>query len=173
MSNNNSFLHKIYKYQKLWYKWGCMILCSFFERAPSYRLRIIICMYLHKRTKPHEDEVGEFGNIDSTSSSWSCTWVLVEVVQEETPPRTCEIDHSVSVRMHCSSNNNYNDNDEDYSKNHQQQTGLRTNSLYQLLLRLPISQLLWMQNLIISEAKKKKHTMIWTSNQFAHLSKRK
>lgn len=66
MSNNNSFLHKIYKYQKLWYKWGCMILCSFFERDPSYRLRIIICMYLHKRTKPHEDEVGEFGNIDPT-----------------------------------------------------------------------------------------------------------
>lgn len=55
----------------------------------------------------------------------------VEVVQEETPARTCEMDHSLSVRMHCSSNNNYNDNDEDYSKNHQQQTGLRTNSLYQ------------------------------------------
>lgn len=150
MSNNNSFLHKMYKYQKLWYKWGCMILCSVFERDPSYRLRIIICMYLH------EDK-----------ATWGWGWVnlatsilqaQVEVVQEETPPRTCEIDHSLSVRMHCSSNNNYNDNDEDYSKNHQQQTGLRTNSLYQLLLRLEKNPaILWMQNLIISEAKEKKN----------------
>lgn len=85
--------------------------------------------------------------------------VEVEVVQEETPPRTCEIDHSVSVRMHCSSNNNYNDNDEDYSKNHQQQTGLRTNSLHQLLLRLAISQLLECK--ISSSVKQRKRSIQW------------